>query len=159
MFESNTNTACHSYRPCAHVQLFHQVWYKYSKYLWIAKMKKAYNKCSCKYDPTVASVSLMVFHGVLLEETLFIISTTLFKIIRYKPCLDSILPSSVSNLRGDYHNLLPVKLVHKRKINLRRLVICWKTRWYLLGNYHVNGVVCIPMRFPLSASIDHFTRW
>ena len=47
----------------------------------------------------------------------------------YKPCLDGILPSSVSNLRGDYHNPLPAKLVHTRKINLRRLLICWKTRW------------------------------
>ena len=39
-----------------------------------------------------------------------------------KPSLDDILPSSVSNLRGDYHNPLPAKLVHTRKINLRRLV-------------------------------------
>ena len=46
-----------------------------------------------------------------------------------KPCLDGILPSSVSNLRGDYHNPLPAKLVHTQKINLRRLVICWKTHW------------------------------
>ena len=46
-----------------------------------------------------------------------------------QPCLDDILPSSVSNLRRDYHNPLPAKLVHTRKINLRRLVICWKTRW------------------------------
>ena len=46
-----------------------------------------------------------------------------------KPCLDGILPSPVSNLRGDYHNPLPAKLVHTRKINVRRLVICWKTRW------------------------------
>ena len=29
-----------------------------------------------------------------------------------QPCLDGILPSSVSNLRGDYHNPLPAKLVH-----------------------------------------------
>ena len=43
--------------------------------------------------------------------------------------IDGILPSSVSNLRGDYHNPLPAKLVHTRKINHRRLVICWKTRW------------------------------
>ena len=56
-----------------------------------------------------------------------------------KPCLDGILPSSVSNLRGDYHNPLPAKLVHTQKINHRRLVICWKTRWQLLGNYHVNS--------------------
>ena len=48
---------------------------------------------------------------------------------RRKPCLDGILPSSVSNLRGDYHNPLSAKLVHTQKINLRRLVICWKTRW------------------------------
>ena len=40
-----------------------------------------------------------------------------------KPCLDGILPSFVSNLRGDYHNPLPAKLVHTQKINLRRLVI------------------------------------
>ena len=33
------------------------------------------------------------------------------------------LPSYVSNLRGDYHNPLPAKLVHTWKINLRRLVI------------------------------------
>ena len=50
-------------------------------------------------------------------------------LFRQKPCLDGILPSSVSNLRGDYHNPLPAKLVHTRKINLRQLVICWKTRW------------------------------
>ena len=49
--------------------------------------------------------------------------------LRHKPCLDGILPSSVSSLQGDYHNPLPTKLVHTRKINLRRLVICWKTRW------------------------------
>ena len=56
---------------------------------------------------------------------------------KHKPCLDGILPSSVSNLRGDYHNPLPAKLVHtgakkkkkKKKNNLRRLVICWKTHW------------------------------
>ena len=42
---------------------------------------------------------------------------------------DLVLPSCLSNLRGDYHNPLPAKLVHTRKINLRRLVICWKTRW------------------------------
>ena len=36
---------------------------------------------------------------------------------------DGILPSSVSNLRWDYHNPLPTKLVHTLKINLRRLVI------------------------------------
>ena len=47
----------------------------------------------------------------------------------FKPCLDGILSLSVSNLRGDYHNPLPAKLVHTRKINLRRLVICCKTRW------------------------------
>ena len=46
-----------------------------------------------------------------------------------KPCLDDILSSAVSNLRGDYHNPLPAKLVQTRKINLRRVVICWKTRW------------------------------
>ena len=63
-------------------------------------------------------------------------------ILQLKPCLDGILPSSVSNLRGDYHNPLPAKLVHTQKINLRRLVICWKTRSYLLGNYRVNSVVC-----------------
>ena len=45
-----------------------------------------------------------------------------------KPCLDGILPSSVSNLRGDYHNPLPAKLVHTQKINLRRLV-------YLFENF------------------------
>ena len=39
-----------------------------------------------------------------------------------KPCLDGILPSSVSNLRGDYHNPLPAKLVHTQNNNLRRLV-------------------------------------
>ena len=33
------------------------------------------------------------------------------------------------NLWGDYHNPLPAKLVHTWKINLRWLVICWKTRW------------------------------
>ena len=49
--------------------------------------------------------------------------------LKEKPFLDGILPSSVSNLRGDYHNPLPAKLVHTQKINLRRLVICWKTRW------------------------------
>ena len=54
-----------------------------------------------------------------------------------KPRLDGILHSSVSNLRGDYHNPLPAKLVHMQKINHRRLVICWKTRWLLFGNYRV----------------------
>ena len=33
-----------------------------------------------------------------------------------KPCLDGILPSSVSNLRGDYHNPLPAKFVHTQKL-------------------------------------------
>ena len=51
----------------------------------------------------------------------------------HKPCLDGILPSSVSNLRGDYHNPLPAKLVHTRKINLRRLVI-WKVTDVIEGS-------------------------
>ena len=38
-----------------------------------------------------------------------------------KPCLDGILPSSVSNLQGDYHNPLQAKLVHTQKNNLQRL--------------------------------------
>ena len=46
-----------------------------------------------------------------------------------QPCLDNISPSSVSNLREDYHNPLPAKLAHTRKINLRQLVSCWKTCW------------------------------
>ena len=51
------------------------------------------------------------------------------RLSRYQPCLDGILPLSVSNLGGDYHNPLPAKLVHTRKINLQRLVICWETHW------------------------------
>ena len=47
--------------------------------------------------------------------------------LEQEPCLDGILPSSVSNLLGDYHNSSPAKLVHTRKTNHRRLVICWKT--------------------------------
>ena len=52
-------------------------------------------------------------------------------LVSHKPCSDGSLPSSVSrgpNLRGDYHNPLPTKLVYTRKNSLRRLVICWKTR-------------------------------
>ena len=79
------------------------------------------------------SCQLLVFvnngHSFFHDQRPFKTNICYVKYPSQKPCLDSILPSSVSNLRGDHHNPLPAKLVHTRKINLRRLVICWKTRW------------------------------
>ena len=74
--------------------------------------------------------SVSFYCRVLLKKCLGAYSTQWRNIVLLlKSCLDGILPSSVSNLRWDYHNPLPAKLVHTQKINHRRLMICWKTRW------------------------------